>query len=74
MVVSGHRMKTTLKLIVIYIPEILNQGRCYDLWQTVQSGPFSEKQAQWLMLQLCLVTCGVHTRRRWGEVGYSPPS
>ena len=30
-----------------------------DLWQTVQPGPFSEKQAQWLTLQLCLVTVGV---------------
>ena len=33
-----------------------------DLWQTVQLGPFREKQAQWLMLQLCLVTVG-GTRR-----------
>ena len=30
-----------------------------DLWQTVQPGPFSEKQPQWLTLQLCLVTVGV---------------
>ena len=30
-----------------------------DLWQTVQPGPFSEKQTQWLTLQLCLVTFGV---------------
>ena len=30
-----------------------------DLWQTVQRGPFSEKQTQWLTLQLCLVTVGV---------------
>ena len=29
------------------------------LWQTVQPGPFSEKQAQWLTLPLCLVTVGV---------------
>ena len=27
-----------------------------DLSQTVQPGPFSEKQAQWLTLQLCLVS------------------
>ena len=30
-----------------------------DLWQAVQPGPFSEKQIQWLMLQLCLVNVGV---------------
>ena len=30
-----------------------------DLWQAVQPGPFSEKQTQWLMLQLCLVNVGV---------------
>ena len=30
-----------------------------DLWQTVQPGPFSEKQAQWLTLQFCPVTLGV---------------
>ena len=30
-----------------------------DLWQTLQPGPFSEKQPQWLTLQLCLVTVGV---------------
>ena len=30
-----------------------------DLLQTVQPGPFSEKQPQWLTLQLCLVTVGV---------------
>ena len=30
-----------------------------DLFQTVQPGPFSEKQPQWLTLQLCLVTVGV---------------
>ena len=29
------------------------------LWQTVQPGPFSEKQAQWLTLQLRLVTVEV---------------
>ena len=30
-----------------------------DLWQTVQPGPVSEKQAQWLMLQFCPLTVGV---------------
>jgi len=30
-----------------------------DLWQAVQPGPFSGKQTQWLMLQLCLVIVGV---------------
>ena len=30
-----------------------------NLWQTVQPGSFSEKQVQWLMLQLCLVTVEV---------------
>ena len=28
-------------------------------WQTVQPGPISEKQAQWLRLQFCPVTVGV---------------
>ena len=35
-----------------------------DLWQTVQPGPFSEKQPQWLTLQLCLVTVGVDRTRQ----------
>ena len=29
-----------------------------DLWHTIQPGPFSENQAQWLTPQLCLVTVG----------------
>ena len=29
-----------------------------DLCQTVQPNSFSEKQAQWLTLQLCLVAVG----------------
>ena len=33
-----------------------------DLWQTVQPGPVSEKQAQWFMLQFCPVTLGVGNR------------
>ena len=35
-----------------------------DLWQTVQTGLFGEKQAQLLMLQLCLLTAGI---REWIE-------
>ena len=40
-----------------------------DLWQTVQPGPFNEKQPQWLTLQLCLVTVGV---TEWIECSRPP--
>ena len=30
-----------------------------ELWQTLQPGPISEKQAQWLRLQFCSVTVEV---------------
>ena len=33
-----------------------------DMWQTVRPGTFSEKQTQWLTLQLCLLTVGVTER------------
>ena len=59
MVASGHRETTALKLIVTYVAEIQNRADVDDLWQTVQPGPFSEKQPQWLTLQFCLVTVRV---------------
>ena len=59
MVASGHRETTALKLIVIYVQRFRIRADFDELWQTVQPGPFSEKQPQWLTLQLCLVTVGV---------------
>ena len=50
MTVKGHRERIALKFIRIHFA---------DLWQTVQLGPVSKKQAQWLMLQSCPVTAGV---------------
>ena len=58
-VVNGNRETTALKLIVIHFTEIQNRADVDDLWQTVQSGRFSEKQAQWLMLQLSTLYCPV---------------
>ena len=43
---SGHRETTALKLIVIYVAELQNRAGVGGLWQTVQPGPFSEKQTQ----------------------------
>ena len=48
MVASEHRETTALKLIVIYVDFMFQRFRIRadvdDLWQTVQPGPFSEKQ------------------------------
>ena len=59
MVASGHRETAVLKLIVVISQRFRTRADVDDLWQTVQPGPFSEKQTQWLTLQLCLVTVGV---------------
>ena len=55
MVVSGHRERTVHKLMVNCCTEIQNWAGVDDLWQTVQLVSFSEKQVQWLTLQLSLV-------------------
>ena len=57
-VVSGHRETILPKLIANCFAKIQNWADVDDLWQTVQPGPFSEKWAQWLMLQLCLAAVG----------------
>ena len=41
-----------------------------DLWKTVQPGPFSEKQAQWLRLQLCPVIVGVIEWIEWSRLNH----
>ena len=64
MVASGHRETTALKLIVICVTEIQIRADVDDLWPTVQLGPFSEKQAQWFTLQLCLVAVRVIEYKR----------
>ena len=62
MVASGHRETTVLKLIVIYVSQRFRiRADVDELWQTVQPGSFSEKQAQWLTLQLYLLTVGVES-------------
>ena len=50
---------TAPKLIVIHSQRFRIGAGVDDLWQTVQPGPISEKQAQWLMLQFCPVIFGV---------------
>ena len=50
---SRHRETTALKL------RFRIRADVDSLWQTIQPGLFSEKQAQRLMLQLCLVIVGV---------------
>ena len=46
-VVSRHREKTALKLIVIHLAETAVVD---DLWQIIQPGPVSEKQAHTTVL------------------------
>ena len=58
-VASRHRETAALKLIMVYNERFRTRADVDDLWQSVQPGPFSEKQTQWLALQLCLITFGV---------------
>ena len=53
MVGTGHRETAASKLILIYVADAYRfriRADLDDRWQTVQPGPFSEKQAQWLTL------------------------
>ena len=66
MVVSGNREATALRLIVFMSQRFRMRPDIDVLLQAVKPGPFSEKQPQWLTLQLCLVTVGV---TEWIECG-----
>ena len=56
MVGSRHRETAIFKLIVIISQRFRIRADVDELWQTVQPGPFSEKQTRWITQQLYLLS------------------